>query len=308
MNTKSIHYKLTAVCAALFIGFLGMGCSSGKKIEPVSKINTVHMAESIMATEFDFALVPEYAGNPYVVINNNTPYFTDVERITTSFERYSNLDSKGRCGVAYANIGQDIMPTEARGNIGSVKPSGWQTVKYETVDGNYLYNRCHLIGYQLSGENENEKNLITGTRYLNVQGMLPFENMVADYVKETNQHVLYRVTPVFVGDELLSRGVLMEGRSVEDDEIEFCVFCYNVQPYIDINYATGESSEVIPETEPPVQKNNAVTYVLNTNTRKFHYSSCRDVRRIKQKNYSEFTGTREDVMAQGYDPCGHCNP
>lgn len=198
------------------------------------------------STETVFALseVPAYNGEPYVAINGNTPYFTDDDLTTTSFETYSPLDDLGRCGVTYACVGQDIMPTEERGSIGQVKPTGWHTVKYDCVDGKYLYNRCHLIGFQLTGENANEENLITGTRYLNIEGMLPFENMVADYVQETNNHVLYRVTPIFEGENLLASGVLMEGYSVEDEgaEICFCVYAYNVQPSVTINYATGDSA------------------------------------------------------------------
>lgn len=187
--------------------------------------------------------LPEYTGNPYIVVNDNTPFFTETDMTTVSFENYGELDSLGRCSVAYANVGKDLMPTEKRGSIGSVKPTGWQTVKYDNVDGKYLYNRCHLIGFQLTAENANKKNLITGTRYLNVNGMLPFENMVADYIKETNNHVLYRVTPVFAGDNLVAGGVLMEAESVEDkgEGILFNVYCYNVQPGIVIDYATGDS-------------------------------------------------------------------
>lgn len=188
--------------------------------------------------------ISEYNGKPYVYINNNIPFFSEADLTTTSYEKYSKLDNLGRCGAAIASIGKDIMPTEERGSIGSVKPSGWHTVRYQGIDGNYLYNRCHLIGYQLSGENANEKNLITGTRYLNVGGMLPFENMVAEYVEETNNHVIYRVTPIFEGDNLLASGVLIEAKSVEDNGkgIQFNVYCYNVQPGIGINYKTGESS------------------------------------------------------------------
>lgn len=188
--------------------------------------------------------IPEYSGEPYIEINGNEPDFPKSEWKETSFEQYRDLDSLGRCGTAYANVGTDLMPTEKRGSIGQVKPTGWQTVKYDIVDGKYLYNRCHLIGYQLSGENANEKNLITGTRYMNVEGMLPFENMVADYVKETGNHVLYRVTPVFRGDNLLADGVQMEAFSVEDEGegISYNVFVYNAQPGIRINYANGESS------------------------------------------------------------------
>lgn len=187
--------------------------------------------------------IPEYKGSPYLVINNNIPFFEDSELTKESFENYSQLDSLGRCGVCVASIGKDLMPTEARGEIGSVKPTGWQTAKYDNVDGKYLYNRCHLIGFQLTAENANKQNLITGTRYLNVSGMLPFENMVADYIKETNNHVYYRVTPVFEGNNLVANGVLMEAKSVEDngEGILYNVYCYNVQPGIVIDYATGES-------------------------------------------------------------------
>lgn len=200
---------------------------------------------AVVPEAFSLSNVPAYSGKPYVEINQKVPYFADSELSTTSYEYYSDLDSLGRCGVCIASVGQDIMPTEKRGDIGSVKPTGWHTVKYAgVVDGNYVYNRCHLIGYQLTGENANTKNLITGTRYLNVEGMLPFENMVADYVKETGNHVMYRVTPVFDGNNLLASGVLMEAKSVEDNGagILFNVFCYNVQPGVTIDYATGDSS------------------------------------------------------------------
>lgn len=187
--------------------------------------------------------LPEYTGEPYVVLNGNVPNFTPEDLTETSFEEYSNLDSLGRCQVAYANVGQDLMPTEKRGSISQVKPTGWQSVQYDNVDGKHLYNRCHLIGFQLTGENANKKNLITGTRYMNVEGMLPFEDMVADYVKETGNHVLYRVTPIFSGDDLVAKGVEMEAYSVEDEGESVCfhVFVYNVQPGIVIDYSTGES-------------------------------------------------------------------
>lgn len=191
----------------------------------------------------DVSAIPEYAGEPYLTIDDNTPDFEKSDLSEESFERYGDLDELGRCREAFANVGQDLMPTEKRGAIGQVKPSGWHTVKYDCVDGKYLYNRCHLIGYQLTAENANEKNLITGTRYMNVEGMLPFENMVADYVKETDGHVLYRVTPVFEGDDLVAKGVRMEAYSVEDegDGVCFDVFVYNVQPGVLIDYASGES-------------------------------------------------------------------
>lgn len=195
---------------------------------------------------FSLDSIPPYSGEAYVVLEDNQPVFPEEDFLPASFESYSELDSLGRCQTAYASIGVDLMPTEERGSIGHIKPSGWHTVKYpDLIDGLYLYNRCHLIGYQLAGENANEKNLITGTRYLNVEGMLPFENIVAEYVKETENHVLYRVTPIFSGEELVARGVEMEAISVEDygEEVCFHVFVYNVQPGIEIDYATGESRE-----------------------------------------------------------------
>lgn len=200
---------------------------------------------STQVTSQELGDVPEYTGVSWVELNGNEPEFTAEEITTNTFENYSELDELGRCGVAYANICQELMPTEPRESISSVKPSGWQTYKYDFVDGKYLYNRCHLIGFQLAGENANKLNLITGTRYLNIEGMLPFENMVADYVKETDNHVLYRVTPIYEGDELVARGVQMEGYSVEDngEGISFNVYAYNVQPGVTINYATGESAE-----------------------------------------------------------------
>ena len=256
----------------------------------------------------DLSEIPAYTGDAYVVINNNIPDFKDTDMVTDSFEMYSDLDDLGRCGVAYANVGIDTMPTEKRKSIGEVKPTGWHTVKYDNVDGNYLYNRCHLIGYQLTAENANEKNLITGTRYLNVNGMLPFEDMVADYVKETNNHVLYRVSPIFEGSNLVAAGVQMEAKSVEDDGegILFNVFCYNAQPDISIDYATGDSSLVAAEAQQPVVSER--TYILNTNTMKFHSSTCRDAEKIKDSNKQEYVGNRDDIINQGYDPCKNCNP
>lgn len=194
-------------------------------------------------SNFDLTNIPEFSDTPYVEINGNVPYFTNDDMTTDAYETYSPLDALGRCGVVMSCIGQDLMPTEERGSIGQVKPSGWQTAKYDFVNGKYLYNRCHLIGFQLTGENANTSNLITGTRYMNVEGMLPFENMVADYIKETNNHVLYRVTPIFQDDELVARGVLIEAKSVEDngDGILFCVYVYNNQPGVEIDYLTGLS-------------------------------------------------------------------
>lgn len=295
------------------------------------------------ASAFNTADVPAYSGKPYTAVNNNEPYFTSDDLTTEAFENYSELDALGRCGVAYANVCLETMPTEKRGSISEVKPTGWHSVKYDNVDGKSLYNRCHLIGYQLTAENANQQNLITGTRYLNVDGMLPFENMVVDYVKETDNHVLYRVTPIFTGDNLVADGVLMEGYSVEDegDGICFCVYAYNVQPGITIDYATGDSwlssengnsdsssggnsavsqsaadksgtqqaavqTESVKETSAPVST--GTEYILNTNTKKFHYPSCSSVKQMKASNKKEYTGSRDDLIAQGYDPCKKCNP
>lgn len=288
------------------------------------------------STAINLADIPAYSGSPYVEINGNVPNFAESDFTETSFESYGSLDSLGRCTTAYANIGTDLMPTEERGSIGQVKPSGWHTVKYNgIVDGNYLYNRCHLIGYQLTAENANEQNLITGTRYLNVEGMLPFENMVADYIKETNNHVLYRVTPIFEGNNLVASGVQMEAESVEDRgaSISFNVYCYNVQPQITIDYATGESyltdgamsaNDTASSLETSAQNNEAAaqvqtdgtggtdqtsaSYILNSNTMKFHKPSCSSIKQMSDANKTEYTGNREDLISQGYEPCKRCNP
>ncbi len=262
--------------------------------------------------------IPPYQGEPYVVLGDGEPDFTQQEQTTTSYETYSELDELGRCGTAVACIGQDLMPTEKRGNIGQVHPSGWHTIKYDHVDGKYLYNRCHLIGYQLAAENANEKNLITGTRYFNVDGMLPFENMVADYVKETNNHVMYRVTPVYAGNDLVAEGVIMEAESVEDqgEGVSYCVFVYNVQPGVVIDYSTGESQLGEPEgreiqvknTQTEKESENVELYILNKGTKKFHRESCDSIRSIKEENMERYQGSRKELIGQGYEPCKKCNP
>ncbi len=260
---------------------------------------------STASDEITLDNLPDYSGEPYVTLCGGEPEFSDDELTTDVFETYSELDALGRCGVAYANICQTLMPTEKRGSIGQVKPSGWQTAKYDFVDGQYLYNRCHLIGFQLAGENANERNLITGTRYLNVEGMLPFENMVADYVKETDGHVLYRVTPVFDGDDLVAQGVTIEAKSVEDDGEGICfyVYCYNVQPGVVIDYATGDN-----RLDETALAGDEQDYVLNTGTRKFHLPTCASVADMKQENRQDVTASREILIAQGYEPCGRCKP
>jgi len=252
-----------------------------------------------------------------VEINDNQPEFEEQELVTVSYEEYSDLDELGRCGEAEACIGEDLMPTEERESISQVEPTGWENKEYDNVDGKYLYNRCHLIGYQLSGENANEDNLITGTRYMNTEGMLPFENMVADYVHETENHVMYRVTPVFEGDDLVASGVHMEAESVEDDGKGICfnVYVYNVQPEITIDYSTGDnwfSGSEDKDTEEGsgsgTQAAEEQTYILNTNTHKFHNPDCSGAKDIKEKNREEYTGTREELLSEGYEPCGRCKP
>lgn len=269
-------------------------------------------AEAEAETSATLESIPAYDGAPYVEINNNLPEFSEQDKSRATFEEYSSLDALGRCGVAFALVGEETMPTEERGSIGEVKPSGWHTVRYNgLVDGNYLYNRCHLLGYQLTGENANDENLITGTRYLNTEGMLPFENDIADYVDRTGNHVLYRVTPLFDGTNLVASGVEMEAYSVEDNGqgISFNVYCYNVQPGITIDYRTGNSSltkEVA--TDAAYDPSPAQDYVLNTNSKKFHKPSCSSVDSMKESNRQDFCGTKENLIARGYDPCGRCNP
>lgn len=312
-----------------------IGCSQNTITSTTKSLNSVKTVQSDAETKktstdvqssentsiINLNEIPAFSDKAYITINNNIPYFSDEDYSTTSFEKYSDLDSLGRCGVAYANIGIDLMPTSERESIGMIKPSGWQTVKYDNVDGKYLYNRCHLIGYQLTAENANEKNLITGTRYLNIQGMLPFENIVADYIIETKNHVLYRVTPIYDGNNLVASGVLMEGKSVEDkgEGISFCVYAYNNQPGINIDYATGKSSlaDVVSSEEVENKSSSATTnttnavnttYILNTNSHKFHNPSCSSVSKMSESNKKEFNGTRNQLIEEGFEPCKICNP
>jgi len=283
---------------------------------------------------------PPYDGEAFVQLEGNSPDFSDEEKKNTeAFEEYSELDSLGRCGVAYANICKEIMPTEERGEIGEVKPTGWHLVKYpELIEDNYLYNRSHLIAFSLAGENANKKNLITGTRYLNQETMQIFELKVLDYVRSTDNHVLYRVTPVFEGDNLVATGVQMEAWSVEDEGEGICynVFCYNVQPGIDIDYATGDSkvsekteddakqaddiqvegatekvtestTESRTETETKLSGEDEVrSYILNTNSKKIHLPTCSSVDDMAEHNKKECESSITELKKQGYDPCGRC--
>ncbi|MCH5303755.1 MAG: DNA/RNA non-specific endonuclease [Ruminococcus sp.] len=274
--------------------------------------------------------LPEYSGEAYVELNNNVPLFTDKDKQRTkSFEKYSKLDRLGRCGVAFANISTDIMPTEKRGSISSVRPTGWVQNKYSFISTGYVYNSCHLIGYQLTGENANERNLITGTRYMNVDGMLPFENEVAKYVTSTENHVLYRVTPIFEDDNLVASGVEMEAWSVEDKGKGVCfnVYCYNVQPGVKITYANGNNKadgtikgKITGSAKSGGNKSNTYTYkkkststasvkyILNVSSKKFHLPDCSAVTKMSEKNKKEFTGKSTDLINQGYDACSMCNP
>ncbi|MGN0261391.1 MAG: DNA/RNA non-specific endonuclease [Eggerthellaceae bacterium] len=281
--------------------------------------------------------IPEYSGSPYVELNGNQPYFDPDDYPYESFESYAPLDSLGRCGECAALVGEETMPTEKRGSIGSVKPSGWCMHKYDWVDGKYVYNRCHLLGYQLTAENANVRNLITGTRSMNVDGMEPFESKVAQYVKSTGNHVLYRVTPLFEGNELVARGVVMEVRSMEDDGkgLSFCIYCYNVEPGVTIDYASGENwadgtmgsgessddsdgsaaaagavaASAADSAEPAASGDSvAASYVLNTNSKKFHVPECGSVDQMSEANKEYFNGTRDEAIARGYTPCKRCNP
>lgn len=252
--------------------------------------------------------IPSFSGEPFVVLDGNIPDFTEEEKAAGPYEFYGELDALNRCTYAVACIDRSLMPTEERGSIGQVKPSGWHTVKYDIVDGKYLYNRCHLIGYQLTGENAVTENLITGTRYLNMEGMLPFENMIADYIQDSGNRVLYRVTPDFRSDEALAHGVLMEGWSVEDQGAGICfkVYAYNVQPGIVIDYKTGESSlddSATTQTEPMV-----IVYILNTSSKRFHAADCGQGQNTKAENKELSSMPREVLLVLGYSPAGCCDP
>lgn len=249
--------------------------------------------------------IPEYSGQGYVDINDDVPFFKDEEMTAEGYERYGSLDMLGRCTTAMACVGPETMPTEERAErLSEVTPTGWCQAKYAGIEKGFLYHRCHLIGYQLTGENANEQNLITGTQYMNVEGMLPFENSVAEYVRGTGNHVLYRVTPVFKGEELVCRGVLMEACSVEDPLVRFCVFCYNVQPGIEIDYTTGRSREA--DSLENGDGEEEQEFVLNTRTKKFHSPDCPSVKKMSAKNKKTVQTARDELIRDGYKPCGAC--
>lgn len=288
-------------------------------------------ADYTSVQSFSLEDIPESSETGYVMINDNEPEFTEEEYTTEAFEAYSQLDYLGRCGPAYACLGRELMPTEERESISHIYPSGWHSVQYDNVEGGSLYNRSHLIGFQLAGENDNELNLITGTRYMNAHVMLPFENLVADYIEDTGNHVLYRVTPVFEGSNLVASGVQMEALSVEDEGADICfnVYIYNVQPGIEIDYATGDSwladssgsgssstggasgSDASSKTSSDVTSSDSDvtgTYVLNTNSKKFHDPDCGSVDDMSESNKQVYKGSRSDLIQQGYSPCGNCEP
>ncbi len=309
---KKVKIGSILLCIVLLIGILsGCGQNVNDALDkPTTPENSTVVTQPNENDETKL-LASEYSGEPFVAVNDNTPYFTEDEKATKEvFEKYSELDNLGRCGVAYANICKELMPTEDRESLSSVTPSGWKNKQYDFVDGGWLYNRAHIIGFQLAGEQANKLNLITGTRYFNVDGMLTFENMIADYVKETNNHVLYRVTPIYNGDNLVAEGVLMEGWSIEDegDGICFNVFCYNVQPGVEIDYATGDSWLSGEKNGNDDNTSESETYILNTNSKKFHKETCSNAKDISEKNKDTFTGDRDDLIKQGYSPCGSCKP
>lgn len=297
---RAAHHQLIVRLVACLA--LAWGCVWGCFGAPLAGATTLVEAAGMLPDD------PAQAA--WVEVDENVPQLASTDGASGCFELYSELDELGRCGAAYACIGPELLPTEKRGSIGMVKPSGWQIAKYDFVDGAYLFNRCHLIAYKLSGQNANELNLITGTRWMNTQGMDPFEDIVLDYVVATGNHVLYRVTPVFEGDNLVATGVQMEALSVEDDGAGVCfnVFVYNCQPGVAIDYATGANWPSTQEETASEQNPETVTYILNTNTGKFHVPGCSSVQDMKESNKLAFGGTRDEAIAQGYVPCKRCNP
>lgn len=329
--TEKTLKKLLGVLSSAVLSISLLGCTPyvsnsdiGSKQLPgtvtAESLTTVIPLETPVSAENSISLtdIPSYNSSPYIEINGNRPFFTTEElaSATKSYKIFSQLDALGRCGTAIASVGQDLMPTEPRGSIGMIKPSGWHTVRYDDlIEDHYLFNRCHILAFELTSENVNELNLITGTRYMNTKGMLPFENQVADYVKKTGNHVLYRVTPEFEGNNLVASGVLMEAESVEDDGegITFCVYCYNVQPGIVIDYATGDSQRADEDTvtaspESTVSADSSdVIYIGNTSSHKFHYSWCDGAQKMSESHCIAFEN-REAAIEAGYTPCKFCNP
>ncbi len=303
MNVKMKKITAIVITLTMLLGISGCGTD-----------NSIETAYSASLSDG----IPQYTGRPYVEIEDNVPDFSEDELSSQPFEHYGDMDSLGRCTEAVAMLSPELMPDEERESIGQIKPSGWHTVRYDDlISDKYLYNRCHLIGFQLAGENANEKNLITGTRYMNVEGMLPFENQVASYIEDTGNRVMYRVTPVFDGDDLVAKGVVMEAYSPEDDGRGVCfdVFVFNVQPGVVIDYATGESSRADENSSEKDKENSSQSvtqsdqlYILNISTGKFHLPECFSVSRMKEENREETKTSRQSLIDMGYEPCGICNP
>lgn len=318
------HLRLIAVLLVVLTifsvavaGLMKEDISSERTTASAETTETVDIQETTCDTTFSESeyVIPEYTGSAWVELNNNIPEFEDFDTVT-AFETYSELDSLNRCGVAFANICRELMPKKTRGDISSIEPSGWtyngksNNRSFSGIDGGYIYNRCHLIGFQLAGENANEKNLITGTRQLNIEGMLPFENKVAKYANRENRHVLYRATPIFKDDELVCRGVQLEGYSVEDNGEEICfnVFCFNVQDDYSINYATGEVSVSDESAVATTTTAENTRYVVNENTNKFHNPDCSVIKKIDSSNKMYLISSRNELIKKGYSACGICKP
>ena len=335
------YIKLLLLAVLLCISTCSAGCSFLPDVhtspvsrpEPAPAAVSASVFHSAASAKLDLSQIPLWSGEPWTRVNGNTPFFTEEEITEQSFEEYGELDALGRCTGAFACVGPDLMPTGARESISEIRPTGWHIVKYDGIDGNFLYNRCHLIAYGLTAENANERNLITGTRYMNTAGMNDFENETIAYIRRTGNHVLYRVTPVFEGSNLVASGVLMEGLSAEDSGrgIRFCVYAYNVQPDVIINYETGESTGALftgtenidhsPARQNPsandahagsddgfTEPASDITYVININSGKFHRPDCSSVREMSQHNRRDVTDTREELTARGFEPCGKCRP
>ncbi len=325
---KNISKKIIFFSIVLSFVLTGCALSGGDKeavtqpaaeaTEAVPKpytTDTEAAPQPITTDTEDLSHIPDYSGSASIVLNNNIPLFDTGLYTTESFEEYGELDDLGRCTSCMACIGTDLMPEGEREDISHIKPTGWKNARYDFVEYEYLYNRSHLIAYQLTGENANERNLITGTRYFNAEAMLPYEEEVGNYVRMTNNHVLYRVTPLFEGDNLVAKGVCMEAYSVEDEGVAICfnVFVYNVQPGVIIDYATGENmpdenadiDALYASTEADMED---VTYVFNTYSGKFHLPECTSVEEMKEYNKVYFNGSREEAVAKGYKPCGKCKP
>lgn len=309
MIRKTKTYINILLCIILSV-FIVTGCNSNLSEQLNNKYSSEQSSDKWITTNgFDLSQIPTYNGNPIYEYNNNKPLFEPHEITHDFYENYTELDELGRVQTATACLGEETLPTKPRGDISSIKPAGWQSVKYDCVDNQYLYNRCHLIAHELAGEDANAKNLTTGTRYMNVNGMLPYENMTRAYIDDTGNHVMYRVTPMFIQNELICRGLLIEAYSVEDNGtgLQFCIYCYNVQPHIIIDYQTGNSQleDTSNSDDTPSQTK---TYILNTNSKTVHKPSCSSVSKISENNKQEYTGSLSEKLNEGYKTCGICKP